>query len=197
MRSVIAAVAEAGYSAASVAEIVRRARVSRRVFYAHFADKQGCFLAATGQSGRLMSSRVVAATCPVTHRGSRSPPRKGTLRTDRHLSSGLASLEEPLQRDRRLHPQLFPEQPLAPMELATCLRPIALREVRLDEDAVCCLTQRFQSHRCQGSLDGIGVSARLAEQGSERLQSVQPYLPQPFPFVDQPLLIPVGEQLRA
>ena len=30
-----------------VAGIVRRARVSRAAFYAHFADKEDCFLAAT------------------------------------------------------------------------------------------------------------------------------------------------------
>jgi AcrR family transcriptional regulator len=48
LRSVIAAVAGSGYPAVTVADIVRRARVSRAAFYAHFADKQDCFLAATG-----------------------------------------------------------------------------------------------------------------------------------------------------
>jgi AcrR family transcriptional regulator len=61
LRSVIAAVAEASYPAVTVADIVRRARVSRAVFYAHFADKEDCFLAATGEGGRLMFSRVVSA----------------------------------------------------------------------------------------------------------------------------------------
>jgi AcrR family transcriptional regulator len=61
LRSVIAAVAEAGYAAVTVADIVRRARVSRAVFYAHFADKEGCFLAATGEGGRLMFGRVLSA----------------------------------------------------------------------------------------------------------------------------------------
>jgi AcrR family transcriptional regulator len=62
LRSVIAAVAEAGYSAVTVADIVRRARVSRATFYAHFTDKEDCFLAATGEGGRLVTSRVVSAT---------------------------------------------------------------------------------------------------------------------------------------
>ena len=61
LRSVIAAVAEASYPAVTVADIVRRARVSRAVFYAHFADKEDCFLAATGEGGRLMFGRVVSA----------------------------------------------------------------------------------------------------------------------------------------
>jgi AcrR family transcriptional regulator len=61
-RAVIAAVAESGYQAVTVADIVRRARVSRAAFYAHFADKEACFLAATGEGSRLMQARVVAAT---------------------------------------------------------------------------------------------------------------------------------------
>lgn len=58
----IAAVAEAGYAAVTVADIVRRARVSRAAFYAHFGDKEDCFLAATREGGQLMSDRVVATT---------------------------------------------------------------------------------------------------------------------------------------
>src|SRR5579863_4885831 len=62
LRSVIAAVSESGYLAVTVADIVRRARVSRAAFYAHFADKESCFLAATREGGRLMAGQVVAAT---------------------------------------------------------------------------------------------------------------------------------------
>ena len=58
----IATVCETGYPAVTVADIVRRARVSRAAFYAHFADKEECFLAATGEGRQLMISRVVAAT---------------------------------------------------------------------------------------------------------------------------------------
>lgn len=60
--AVIAAVAEAGYADVTVADIVRRARVSRAAFYAHFADKEDCFLAATREGGQLMIGRVIAAT---------------------------------------------------------------------------------------------------------------------------------------
>jgi AcrR family transcriptional regulator len=62
LRSVIAAVSESGYLAITVADIVRRARVSRAAFYAHFADKEDCFLAATGEGRELMITQVVAAT---------------------------------------------------------------------------------------------------------------------------------------
>ena len=58
----IAAVADAGYASVTVADIVRRARVSRAAFYASYADKEACFLDATREGGKLMAGRVVAAT---------------------------------------------------------------------------------------------------------------------------------------
>jgi AcrR family transcriptional regulator len=40
-----AAIAEKGYAAATIADVVRHAHVSKRTFYEHFADKEECFLA--------------------------------------------------------------------------------------------------------------------------------------------------------
>jgi AcrR family transcriptional regulator len=62
LRAVIAEASEAGYSAITVAGIVRRAKVSRAAFYVHFADKEDCFLAATHEGGELLTSRVLSAT---------------------------------------------------------------------------------------------------------------------------------------
>jgi AcrR family transcriptional regulator len=62
LRAVIAAVDAAGFRNVTVADIVRGARVSRAAFYAHFADKEDCFLAATRQGGLLMADRIVSAT---------------------------------------------------------------------------------------------------------------------------------------
>src|SRR4051812_15625203 len=39
-------VAEKGYAATTVADVVARAGVSRKTFYEHFADREQCFLAA-------------------------------------------------------------------------------------------------------------------------------------------------------
>ena len=44
--AIAGAVAEKGYSAVTVADIVDRASVSRSTFYEQFADKESCFLAA-------------------------------------------------------------------------------------------------------------------------------------------------------
>jgi AcrR family transcriptional regulator len=43
-----AAVAEKGYAAVTLTDIVKQAKVSRRVFYANFESKEQCFLAAFG-----------------------------------------------------------------------------------------------------------------------------------------------------
>ena len=59
LRSAIAAVSESGYHAVTVADIVRGARVSRGAFYEHFANKEECFLTATGEGRELMLARAV------------------------------------------------------------------------------------------------------------------------------------------
>lgn len=46
LAAVAEAVAEQGYAATTVADIIARARLSRRTFYEHFSDKEECFLAA-------------------------------------------------------------------------------------------------------------------------------------------------------
>jgi AcrR family transcriptional regulator len=61
LRAVIAAVDTVGLRDVTIADIVRGARVSRAAFYAHFADKEDCFLAAARQGGLLMADRVVSA----------------------------------------------------------------------------------------------------------------------------------------
>ena len=61
LRSAVAAVARRGFGETTVADIVRGARVSKAAFYAHFTDKEDCFLAATGQGRELMIDRVTGA----------------------------------------------------------------------------------------------------------------------------------------
>jgi AcrR family transcriptional regulator len=46
LEAMAACVAEHGYAATTVAQVVARAGVSRKTFYEHFADKRACFLAA-------------------------------------------------------------------------------------------------------------------------------------------------------
>jgi AcrR family transcriptional regulator len=56
-----AAVAEKGYAATTLSDIVRHAKVSRRVFYANFERKEECFLAAFEVVAEHLRELVAAA----------------------------------------------------------------------------------------------------------------------------------------
>lgn len=56
-----AAVAERGYATATIADIVRHAKVSKRTFYEHFADKEACFLAMYVMATDTMLAAIAAA----------------------------------------------------------------------------------------------------------------------------------------
>jgi AcrR family transcriptional regulator len=55
------AVAEKGYAAATIDDIVRDAGVSKKTFYEHFSDKLGCFLAAYEAASDELLAHVTAA----------------------------------------------------------------------------------------------------------------------------------------
>ena len=48
-------VAEHGYIKATIADVLKRASVSRETFYQHFSDKEQCFLAVLDESARLLA----------------------------------------------------------------------------------------------------------------------------------------------
>src|SRR3546814_4248314 len=48
------ATADKGFVGTSVADVLKRAGVSRETFYQHFSDKQDCFLAAFDAAGELL-----------------------------------------------------------------------------------------------------------------------------------------------
>jgi AcrR family transcriptional regulator len=54
----VAVVAERGYPNVRIADVVDRARVSRQSFYAQFADKERCFLAAHADGVALIVERL-------------------------------------------------------------------------------------------------------------------------------------------
>src|SRR5580692_391116 len=65
LRSVVAAIADKGYPDVTVADIVRRAKVSRAAFYLHFRSREDCFLAATRRGGQLLFGHVIEASRTV------------------------------------------------------------------------------------------------------------------------------------
>ncbi|MGN6251086.1 MAG: TetR/AcrR family transcriptional regulator [Marmoricola sp.] len=60
-----AALAERPYAEVTVAEVVRRARTSRRTFYEHFADKQDCLVALLRDSHERTVAAIAAAVDPA------------------------------------------------------------------------------------------------------------------------------------
>ncbi|WP_436498101.1 TetR/AcrR family transcriptional regulator [Actinokineospora sp. HUAS TT18] len=63
-------VAEKGYTATSVADVLKRVHISRDTFYQHFSDKEDCFLAALDGCALLLS-RIVDE--PLTDSESMDP----------------------------------------------------------------------------------------------------------------------------
>jgi AcrR family transcriptional regulator len=55
------AVAEQGYAATSVADVIALAGVSRKTFYAHFGDKEACFLASYDVGAEAIHAALVEA----------------------------------------------------------------------------------------------------------------------------------------
>lgn len=59
------AIAELGYAELTIADIVRRARVSKRTFYEHFSTKEACLVALyEKEAGRLVAT-IAAAIADV------------------------------------------------------------------------------------------------------------------------------------
>lgn len=58
-------VAERGYAAATIADIVARAQVSRTTFYEHFESKEECFLAAYDAGVEVLLGAIAEAAAPV------------------------------------------------------------------------------------------------------------------------------------
>jgi AcrR family transcriptional regulator len=55
------AIRECGYRDATVADVVRHARTSRRTFYEHFPGKQACFVALLREADAAMVRQIAAA----------------------------------------------------------------------------------------------------------------------------------------
>lgn len=55
------AVADKGYGATTVADVLERAGVSRKTFYQHFSDKHACFLASYDAGVQVLQAEVFGA----------------------------------------------------------------------------------------------------------------------------------------
>lgn len=62
-------VAAKGYGATTIADVVRAARVSKSTFYAHFADKEGCYVALFSAASDNVLDAMAAADADAAARG--------------------------------------------------------------------------------------------------------------------------------
>jgi AcrR family transcriptional regulator len=90
------AAAEKGYAATTIADIVRHARVSKRTFYEHFADKEACLLAGYEHiSGRLMDVLRETAVASLGDKPAAVPSDRPWQEQVRHVTAAyLGALEE-------------------------------------------------------------------------------------------------------
>ncbi len=79
------AVTEKGYAQTTIADVARCARVSKRTFYEHFADKEECFLAAYAALSDQAFERIASAA--------RQQPAP-EARLDAALRAYISALEE-------------------------------------------------------------------------------------------------------
>jgi AcrR family transcriptional regulator len=91
-------VAERGYEAMSVADVVKRAAVSRNAFYKNFKDKQECF-AIAHEAGHERLLEIVAQPCKAA----------GTV--EERVERSLAAALEALSSDPDMARLLFVEAP--------------------------------------------------------------------------------------
>ena len=127
------AITEKGYTATTIADVVRHARVSKRTFYEHFEDKEACFLAAyeaaseetlraiasAADPGLPWKERLQAATLSYLHSLEAQPELTRTYLLEIHAAGSRAlklrrevhqrfaeQLRELVQAARAEHPQL-------------------------------------------------------------------------------------------
>ena len=72
LQATVAAMAVRGYAGTSVAEIVRRAGVSRETFYQQFSSKQACFSAALEEAIERLLGAMVTVVDPAAEPAERS-----------------------------------------------------------------------------------------------------------------------------
>ncbi|WP_068031484.1 TetR/AcrR family transcriptional regulator [Nocardia mexicana] len=81
-------VAEKGYAATTVADVLKRARVSRLTFYEHFTNKEACFVAAYDTLAEEVARRIGAA---LSAQGARAEPME---QVEQALGAYLETLSE-------------------------------------------------------------------------------------------------------
>lgn len=161
MRAMLECVAEHGYEATTVPEVVAAARVSRNSFYEHFEDKTDCFIAVCDEASTQMLEELLAlASEPdwiqAVRRGSRLYLRwwqdrpaftlayfrelptagaRAIAQRDRQYARYRAMFEELARRARAEEPGLPPLSDVAARVLVLATTELVAEEVRAGRTA--------------------------------------------------------------
>lgn len=159
MQAIVEEVAERGYAATSVQDVIRRARVSRSAFYSVFTDKEDAFAAAHATASQQLLDLIATAVRTaadepwrIRHqigvtaylRGFMSAPAYATSfmvqaraagprvldQRDRVLERHARGIGRIAAEARRGHPSLPPLPPSAAIGLAGAADELATREIR-------------------------------------------------------------------
>jgi AcrR family transcriptional regulator len=151
-------VAEKGYPATTVGDVVSAARCSRNAFYELFEDKEACYIAASDEAGVEMLAALTAAAraehswLDALRSGTRSylrwwvdnpryamaylidlpsAGRRALEQRDRVYADFAAMFEGLAARARTEQPLLPPLPPLAPRLLVMAITELIAQEVRM------------------------------------------------------------------
>ena len=98
----IGLVAERGYAAVTVADVVASARVSKRTFYQHFADREDCFLAAYVAAAEGPLTRIAEAVAPAVEADPGAPAPDLAAEVDAATRAYLEALAQQPELTRTL-----------------------------------------------------------------------------------------------
>lgn len=157
IRAMLDQVAEKGYPATTVGDVVSAARCSRNAFYELFEDKEACYIAASDEAGAEMLATLTAAASAeerwrdALRSGTRSylrwwvdnpryaaaylvdlpaAGRRALDQRDRVYADFAAMFEGLAARARTEQPTLPPVPPLAPRLLVVAITELIAQEVR-------------------------------------------------------------------
>jgi AcrR family transcriptional regulator len=101
-----ALVAEKGYAAVTIDDLARAARISKRTFYDHFADKERCFLAAYEAAADHVYGHVAQAAAAA-------PGRSWRDRLDAVIATYLKAMAAQPEMTRVFHVEIQAAGPQA------------------------------------------------------------------------------------
>jgi AcrR family transcriptional regulator len=158
------AVAEKGYARTTVADVIKRAGVSRETFYEQFRDKEECFLAAIDELSAELAAQIGGSLSDTQDAGRME-------RLDRALEAYLETLAAEPATARALLVEIYAAGPEAQrkrvemldrfVELVAAIIGARTKRERFDAEALVASLSSFATMRAaSGELDSLPALRR-------------------------------------